>query len=157
MTRKDIIDTERKTPAEGARTFLLMVCAEFSVAMIFYLFFTTLYASWGAHLDLWVCWSFLAIALVATTLQLVFFTPLVIKRMPYPLRIAAFGVCLYAVLSAVAVLVGWFPVESPGSWALFTTTFLVTLAIATAAASHRMRQEERTLNEGLSKYHNDGK
>ena len=152
MMRKDIIDSERKTPAENMQTFVHTVCGEFTVAMVFYLFFTTLFSSQGAQLDIRMCWSFLALFVITTAVQFVFFTPTIIKRMSYPARLAGFGICLYAVLTLAAVSMRWFPVGILGNWALFTAIFLVSLAAAVAIANYKVKRDERILNEKLDEY-----
>ena len=152
MIRKDIIDTEIKTPAENAQIFIHTVCVQFTVAMLIYMLFTSIFASQGAQLDIRMCWSFAALFVVTTTLQFVFFTPAIIKRMAYPLRLALFGVCLYVALAVAAVLMGWFPIDNAGYWVLFTIIFFAMLACATALANHRAKREERILNEKLGDY-----
>ena len=58
---------------------------------------------------IYYCWSILAVCVAAPALQLVFFTPAVIRRMAYPARLALFGVCLYAALCALGVSLVGFP------------------------------------------------
>lgn len=152
MLRKDMIDTERKTPADNARTFVLTLCVGFTVTMVICLIFATLFAGDEAKQGIGYCWSILAACAAATALQFVFFTPVIIKRMAYPIRLAIFGVCLYAVLAAVAVTMNWFPVDMIGAWVSFTMTYLVMLAGATAFFHFKAKHEERILNEKLDEY-----
>ena len=98
------------------------------------------------------CWSVLGACVCAAILQLVFFTPVIIKRMAYPLRLFLFGVCLYAVLAALAVVMAWFPVDMVGAWVSFTVIYLVMLVAATAMFAVKHKREERALNEKLDEY-----
>ena len=152
MMRRDIIDTERKTPAENAQTFALTLCVGFTVTTVISLVFATLFAGAEARRGIGYSWSILAVCAVAAALQFVFFTPTLIKRMAYPLRLALFGICLYAVLVAAALAMSWFPVEMPGAWLSFTMTYLVMLAGATAFYHFKAKREERILNERLDEY-----
>ena len=152
MMRKDIIDTETKTPAENAQTFALTLCVGFTVTMIICLIFATVFAGDEAKQGIGYCWSILASCAVAAALQFIFFTPVFIKRMAYPTRLAIFGVCLYAVLAAVAVAMNWFPVDMVGAWVSFTITYLVMLAGATAFFHFKAKREEHLLNEKLDEY-----
>lgn len=154
MLRKEIIDTERATPAENARRFLVTVSAEFTVGMLFYLAFTSAFAAQGAQMELRVCWSMLALFVAATALQLVFFTPTFIKRMSYPVRLALFGVGLYVALAIAAVTMNWFPVEYVSAWVIFDITYLAMLAAATAIAHRKAKRDYRALNEKLAEYRN---
>ena len=98
------------------------------------------------------CWSLFGSCVCAAALQFVFFTPVVIRRMAYPLRLFLFGICLYAVLAALAVAMSWFPTGEAGPWVTFTAIYLVMLAAATAMFATEHRLEERKLNEGLSEF-----
>ena len=91
----------------------------------------TCFADDAAKQGIYYCWSILAVCAAAPALQLVFFTPAVIKRMAYPARLALFGVCLYATLCALAVFLGWFPVSDPGAWVTLTVVYLAILAVLT--------------------------
>ena len=155
MSRKNIIDTEAKTPAENARTFFLTLCVGFTVVMVICLIFGTIFADAESQRGIAYSWSILATCAIAAALQFVFFTPTFIRRMSYPVRLAIFGVCLYAVLAAVAVAMSWFPVGMAGVWVSFTLTYLVMLAAATAFFSFKARREYRALNEKLAEYRSE--
>ena len=152
MTREDIIDTEVRTPAENARAFLATLCASFTVMMVVCMALGTVFADEESRRGIMYCWSLLGACVCTAALQFVFFTPTVIKRMVYPLRLFLFGVCLYVVLAVLAVTMGWFPADMAGAWASFTISYLVALAVATAAYAAKHRREERTLNEKLNEY-----
>ena len=155
MTRKDIIDTERKTPAENVRTFLLMLCVGFTIVMTICLIFGTIFADESARQDIDYCWSILGACVIAAALQFVFFTPTLIRQLAYPIRLLLFGLCLYAVLATLAVTMSWFPTDMVSAWASFTITYLVMLAGATAFFSFKARREYRNLNEKLAEYHRE--
>ena len=152
MTRKDIIDTEVRTPAENARAFLATLCVSFTVVMVVCMTLGTIFSDEESKRGIMYCWSLLGSCACAAALQLVFFTPAVIKRMAYPLRLLLFGVCLYAVLAVLAVTMGWFPADLAGAWVSFTISYLVVLVVVTAAYAAKHRREERTLNEKLNEY-----
>ena len=152
MTRKDIIDTEVRTPTENARTFMQTLCVTFTAVMVVCMVFGTVFADEGSRQGIMYCWSVLGACACAAVLQFVFFTPVLIKRMAYPARLFLFGVCLYAVLAALAVTMSWFPVEMVGAWASFTAVYLAMLAAATAIFAVKHKREERILNQKLGEY-----
>ena len=152
MTRKDIIDTEVRTPAEHARTFLLTFCVGFTVLMIVCMILGSIFADEQAKQGIMYCWSLLGACVCATLMQFVFFTPTIIKRLSYPLRLLAFGICLYVVLAILAITMKWFPANEVGPWISFTVIYLATLAITTLFYEFKQRRESRKLNEGLSAY-----
>ena len=152
MTRKDIIDTEVRTPAENARSFLATLCVSFTIMMVVCMALGTIFAGEESKHGIMYCWSLLGACVCTAALQFAFFTPTVIKRMAYPLRLFLFGICLYAVLAVLAVVMRWFPADMAGAWVSFTISYLVALAVATAAYAAKHRREERTLNEKLNEY-----
>lgn len=152
MARKSIIDTEARTPSQNAITLLVTFCAAFTTAMIVCMIFGTIFADEESKRGIMYSWSVLGACACAAVLQFVFFTPTVIKKMAYPLRLLLFGVCLYVVLAALAVAMSWFPTGMVGAWVSFTVTYLITLAALTALFAIKHRHEERVLNERLSEY-----
>lgn len=152
MTRKDIIDTEVRTPTENARSFLVTLCVSFTIMMVVCMAFGTVFADEESKRGIMYCWSLLGACVCTAALQFVFFTPTVIKRMAYSLRMLLFGICLYAVLAVLAVTMGWFPTGMAGAWVSFTISYLVALAVATAAYAAKHKHEERALNEKLNEY-----
>ena len=133
-----IIDTERKTPGE----IMKMLCINFSIAftlfMLFSMFFGMIYADEEARAGIMCCWTIAGAMLLAVVLQLVFFTPLLIRRLNYGARIALFGVCFYAVLTPLAIAFGWFPAEL--------------LALSSLLFTGLYRRETKLLNKQLERY-----
>ena len=152
MINRDIIDTDKKTPAENLGQLVKSICIGFTVAMIAFLALGTCFADDAAKQGIYYCWSILAACVAAPALQLVFFTPTVIRRMAYPARLVLFGVCLYATLCALAVFLGWFPVSDPGAWVTFTIVYLAILAVLTLVFNAKLSRETRELNDRLAQY-----
>lgn len=157
MTRRDIIDTEERTAAENARTFLDGLCIAFTLAMVACMALGTCFADESTRQGIMFCWSIFGACACAAALQFVFFTPVLIKKMAYAPRLLAFGLCLYAVLVALAMAMSWFPVGEPGAWASFTMIYLVVLAGMSGFFAVRQRREERMLNDCLSEYRRENK
>lgn len=152
MINRDIIDTDKKTPVENLGQLVKSICIGFTVAMTAFLALGTCFADEAAKRGIYYCWSILAACVAAPALQLVFFTPVVIRRMAYPARLALFGVCLYATLCALAVFLGWFPVSDPGAWVTFTIVYLAILAVLTLVFNAKLSRETRELNDRLAQY-----
>lgn len=152
MINRDVIDTDKKTPVENLGQLVKSICIGFTVAMTAFLALGTCFADDAAKQGIYYCWSILAACVAASALQLVFFTPAVIRRMAYPARLALFGACLYATLCALAVFLGWFPVSDPGAWVTFTVVYLATLAVLTLVFNAKLSRETRELNDRLAQY-----
>lgn len=151
MERK-LIDTERRSTGEQARTFVVNICIAFTVMMVGCMICGTIFADEQARAGILYCWSILGACLIAGVLQFVFFTPVLIKRLSYAPRVALFGICFYAALVPIALVLNWFPAEFAGAWVGFTCIYLVLLALFTLIFSLVYRQKIRSLNEGLSRF-----
>lgn len=152
MINRDVIDTDKKTPVENLGYLVKSICIGFTVAMIAFLALGTCFADDAAKQGIYYCWSILAACVAASALQLVFFTPAVIRRMAYPARLVLFGVCLYAVLCALAFIFAWVPASSPGAWVTFTVVYLAILAVLTLVFNAKLSRETRELNDRLAEY-----
>lgn len=152
MINRDVIDTEKKTPVENLGQLVKSICIGFTVALIAFLALGTCFADDAAKQGIYYCWSILAACVAASALQLVFFTPAVIRRMAYPARLALFGACLYAVLCALAFIFAWVPASSPGAWVTFTVVYLAILAVLTLVFNAKLGRETRELNDRLAEY-----
>lgn len=152
MINRDIIDTDKKAPVENLGYLVKSICIGFTVAMTAFLALGTCFADDAAKQGIFYCWSILAACVAASALQLVFFTPAVIRRMAYPARLALFGACLYAVLCALAFIFAWVPASSPGAWVTFTVVYLAILAVPTLVFNAKLSRETRELNDRLAEY-----
>lgn len=152
MINRDVIDTDKKTPVENLGYLVKSICIGFTVAMIAFLALGTCFADDAAKQGIYYCWSILAACVAASALQLVFFTPAVIRRMAYPARLALFGACLYAVLCALAFIFAWVPASNPGAWVTFTVVYLAILAVLTLVFSAKLSRETRELDDRLAEY-----
>ena len=152
MIDRDIIDTDKKTPVENLGYLVKSNCVGFTVAMVAFLALGTCFADDAAKQGINYCWSILAACVAAPALQLVFFTPAVIRRMAYPARLALFGACLYAVLCALAFIFARVPASNPGAWVTFTVVYLAILAVLTLVFNAKLSRETRELNDRLAEY-----
>ncbi|MBE6468717.1 MAG: DUF3021 domain-containing protein [Coriobacteriaceae bacterium] len=150
MINRDIIDTDKKTPVENLGQLVKSICIGFTVAMIAFLALGTCFADDAAKQGIYNCWSILAASVATSALRLVFFTPAVIRRMAYPARLVLFGVCLYAVLCALAFIFAWIPANNPGAWVGFTVVYLAILAVLTLVFNAKLSRETRELNDRLA-------
>lgn len=151
MSRK-IIDTERKNAKEIFKTLGVNFCIAFTIFMLLTMFFGMIFADDAAKTGIMYCWGIAGAMLLAVAMQLVFFTPLVIKRLGYGSRVALFGIGFYAVLTPLAALFGWFPADIPGAWITWTVIYIVVLVFLTLLFTMVYRREIRALNEKLERY-----
>lgn len=96
--------------------------------------------------------SLLLVSVAAGVLQLLAFSDLVIKKMPYGGRMAVFGLPFFGVLTAAAVGWGWFPTEIPGAWVSFAAVFLLIFAAITAGIELYYRASGKRYDDRLDWY-----
>lgn len=147
-----IIDTEKKSAGEVLKMLGINFSVAFTVFMLFSMVFGMIFADEEARTGIMYCWGIAGAMLAAVIMQLVFFTPLVIKRLGYAARVALFGACFYAVLTPLAALFGWFPTDIPGAWITWTVIYVVILAFMTVLFTLIYRRETKALNEKLERY-----
>jgi hypothetical protein len=157
MRKDDFIDTEKRTAGENARAFIVTLCIGFTIIMVTCMTLGTIFLDEQNRQGLQYAWSILGGCLAAAVLQFLFFTPTVIKHMTYPLRLTAFGICLYAVLAIIGVIMRWFPSESIGAWMGFTLIYLAVFAATAAVYACMWRHQSRELNQGLARYRKNSK
>lgn len=147
-----IIDTEKKSAGEYLKMLVTNFCIAFTIFMLFSMVFGMIFADAEARTGIMYCWGIAGAMLGAVIMQLVFFTPLVIRRLGYAIRVALFGVGFYAVLTPLAALFGWFPTDIPGAWVSWTVIYVIALALFTVLFTLVYRRETKALNEKLERY-----
>lgn len=152
MSARNVVDTEKRTLAENASSFFLSVCVGFTTVMVAVMALGSVFADESARQGIGYCWSVFGVCVAAALLQFVFFTPVLIKRLSYSLRLALFGICLFAALSAVAVAMNWFPADMPSAWIMFAAIFLVVFGVLALVFAFKQKRDSRELNERLRRY-----
>ncbi len=152
-----IIDTERKSAGDVIKMMGINFSIAFTLFMLFSMIFGMIYADEEAKTGIMYCWTIAGVMLVAVILQLIFFTPLVIKRLNYGFRIALFGACFFVVLTPLAIVFDWFPANLPGAWLIWTITYLVILALFSLVFTCIYNRESKRLNEKLEHYKSEQK
>ena len=147
-----MIEKESTTVSQALGGLAKNFCIGFTLLMLFSMIAGMIFASDEARAGIIMCWELAAAMLVAALLQMIFFTPLIIRRMGYLARIVIFGICLYVVLVVCAVFLDWFPAETPWAWMSFTVTYLAAFAVMSLIFTAIYRRNVKELNEHLSAF-----
>lgn len=96
--------------------------------------------------------QFLFATFLLISLETLFMTDAVIKRMNMALRSVLMFASIFAVVTLFAVVFDWFPTDMAMPWILFIVCFMVCSAVSTFISAISERQENKKLEEALKKY-----
>lgn len=120
-----------------------------TIFMLMSMVFGMIFADDASKEGIMFCWTIAGVMLGGAILQMVFFTPTVIKRLGYAPRVIAFSVVLYGMLYACGATFGWFPVNDAGALVGFTITYLLILGVLSVIFTIVYRKDIAALNKGL--------
>lgn len=132
------------------KSALVRACVTFTTAMALWCVLGLIFA--GPVEGVIITLSLLAACMLLVALQVLWFTEVVVRRAPYPARIAGFGLTALPALAAAAALGGWFPADNAGAWVTFLVIYLVTLAAITAGYTIYYRRTAGSFDAALARY-----
>lgn len=147
-----IIDSEKVSLCNALKDLLVNFCIGFTLLILFSCIAGLIYADEAAKPGIIMCLSIGAAMLICAVLQLIFFTPVLIKRMGYVWRLSFFGICLYAILALCGAAFSWFPADNVGAWIAFTVTYLIILAFMSVVFTLINKRNIKTLNDKLTEF-----
>ena len=128
----------------------IRACVYFTIAMLFWCVAGLMFA--GPVEGVVITLSLLLAMGLLTLLQTLWFTPLVARRMHYPVRIAGFCLTGLPALALCAAVGSWFPLDNAGAWASFVVIYLVATALLTIGYALYYRRSVGSLDAALARY-----
>lgn len=113
---------------------------------------STIFCFGGDALGVKTLMQFLLAAFILVSIETVFMTDTVIKKMKTPMRICLVFVSIFAVVSLFVAVFGWFPTDMALPWIMFIICFGVCSAVSTFISAVSERQENNKLEEALKRY-----
>ena len=113
---------------------------------------STIFSLGSDGLSIKTIFQFLLAVFVLVTVETIFMTEAVIKKMNIGLRTALTFLCIFAATVLFVVLFGWFPVDKAIPWILFIVCFALSAAISTFISVLSEKQENQKLEEALRKF-----
>lgn len=113
---------------------------------------STIFCFGGDALGVKTLMQFLLAAFILVSIETVFMTDTVIKKMKTPMRICLVFVSIFAVVSLFVAVFGWFPTDMALPWIMFIICFGVCSAVSTFISAVSERQENKKLEEALKRY-----
>ena len=122
----------------------------YTAAMCFYMFFLWVFKQEDASLSM--LFSLLLVCMAAGTMQVAAFSDLLFKKLAYGWRLMGFVVPFGAVLTATAVICGWFPTDQTAAWVMFGVFFVLIFVAITGGIELYYRLSGRKWNDRLDWY-----
>lgn len=110
---------------------------------------SAMFALGGQGIPTEIVFQFLCVAALTVGLRLVFFTDILIKRMPIWLRTVCMLTAIIGIIAVFAVAFDWFPVNQWEPWAMFFVCFGISFLGSYSAMVIRERAENKRMEEAL--------
>lgn len=111
--------------------------------------FSAMFALGARGLPAEIAFQFLCIAALVVGLRFVFFTDVLIKRMPLWLRTVCMLTATIGIIAVFIVAFHWFPVNQWKPWAMFLACFGVSFLGSYLVTALRERVENKRMEEAL--------
>lgn len=96
--------------------------------------------------------QFLFATFLLISLETLFMTDAVIKRMNMALRSVLMFASIFAVVTLFAVVFDWFPTDMALPWIMFIICFAISSAVSTIITAYSEKQENKKLDEALKRF-----
>ena len=96
--------------------------------------------------------EFLLATFILVFIENLFMTDAIIKKMKTTIRICLMFVSIFAVVSLLVAVFGWFPTDLALPWILFIICFAISSAVSTIITAYSEKQENKKLDEALKRF-----
>ena len=122
----------------------------YTATMCIYMIFLWMFEQETVQLS--TLFSLLLVCIAAGTMQVAAFSDLLFKKLAYGWRLMVFVVPFGAVLTATAVICGWFPTDQTAAWVMFGVFFVLIFVAITGGIELYYRLSGRKWNDRLDWY-----
>lgn len=112
---------------------------------------STMFALGSSGLSVQTMLQFFGVAICIVFLRFLFFTDVIIKKMPVVIRTVSMVTSVVIVIAVFIWAFRWFPVNMWQTWAMFFLCFGVSFAISMAVTTLKERMENRKMEEALAR------
>jgi len=112
---------------------------------------STMFSFGNAGLSVETMLEFFAVSVITVVLQILFFTDMLIKKMPLAVRTVCMFALEIAVLAVFIICCGWFPVNMWQPWAMFFLCFGISAGVSVAVSGLKEKSENRKMQEALQR------
>ncbi|MBR5512879.1 MAG: hypothetical protein IKV85_02690 [Ruminococcus sp.] len=113
---------------------------------------STIFSCGGDALGVKTLMQFLLASFILVSIETVFMTDTVIKKMKTSMRICLVFISVFTVVSLFVAVFNWFPTDMAVPWVMFIICFVICSAVSTFISAVSERQEDKKLEEALKRY-----
>lgn len=117
---------------------------------------SALFALGSRGLPAEICFQFLGVSALLVGARFLFFTDVLIRKMPIWLRTVCLLTVVVAVIAAFVAVFGWFPVDKWQPWAMFFVCFGISFAGSYFVMAVKEKGENRRMEEALQRLKEEG-
>lgn len=111
--------------------------------------YSAMFALGAAGVPVETAFQYLAVSALIVGIRFLFFTDVVIKKMPVWSRMLGMLACVLVVIVAFIFAFGWFPVDSWQPWAMFFLCFGISFLGSYLVMAVKEKSENRRMEEAL--------
>ena len=104
-----------------------------------------------------IVFQFLFVSVLIVSLRFIFFTDIIIKRMPIGLRTVCMLTAIVMIIAAFVIAFHWFPANMWQPWAMFLVCFGISFIGSYFVMAVKEKLENRRMDEALQRLKNQQK
>ena len=101
-----------------------------------------------------IVFQFLFVSVLIVSVRFIFFTDIIIKKMPIGLRTVCMLTAIVMIIAAFVITFHWFPVNMWQPWAMFLVCFGISFIGSYFVMAVKEKLENRRMNEALQRIKN---
>lgn len=101
-----------------------------------------------------IVFQFLFVSVLIVSVRFIFFTDIIIKKMPIGLRTVCMLTAIVVIIAAFVIAFHWFPVNMWQPWAMFLVCFGISFIGSCFVMAVKEKLENRRMNEALQRIKN---
>ena len=113
--------------------------------------FSSMFALGNQGVQVKIAFQFLLVSVLTIGLRIIFFTDMLIKKMPIWLRTICMLVSVVIIIAAFIIAFHWFPVDMWQPWAMFFICFGISFLGSYFIATVKEKAENRQMEEALQR------
>ena len=113
--------------------------------------FSAMFALGDQGIPAGIVFQFLCVSILMTGVRFLFFTDMLIKKMPIWLRTVCMLTAIVVIIAVFAMTFHWFPVNMWQPWVMFLICFVISFLGSCLVITVKEKMENKKMNEALQR------